>query len=695
MMKPYTSLRTPALGRVARQALTLVLLLMALGASAQDVFRLTGLVTDKDTKEPLLGVSITDPETRRALAITDIDGRFAINVHSGATLRFSMVGVKSQDVKVKSNHKYIEVKLQPNDVALEELVVTAKHITDKIQPEPTDIEVRGNYFHVKTRVRVPREMFSHNNRLVVQPVIYNVTRHEEQLMRPMVYDARTYNRTQDRLYDYRMDDPQGDPLAQYVVVKTKEKREKGRTNDIIGYADSAYVEHVKDDYTCNVYMAIENYNRIVYRDTTIIAKGTINPLRWLDYSFAASQLNDSAYWPKPEVQLRDSKGEVNLRFPMNKAAFAPNDPNNIAEIGKMREQIEQISADKDATLQSLTIDGTSSPDGRYNSNLQLAKKRMDYAVNYLRGLVPERARRGMKFASNAAVAPWGKVADLLRADSLYDEARQVENITKRWGNIDDQSRGMRKLPFYRSLLMDKYLPRLRHVGYVMNYSVFRQLTLDEIRQLYAADYKQLTKYEYFRLYRAEADSVRRETMLRQALEIYPSFMVAANDLSALLINRQAADADLLRPFAGKKAPAVVNTNQMTALLNAGLYTAADSLSAFVPDNETTHMLLAVNAVLNGRFDGYYETVAKTGQRNELVMLLAMKRNDEALKLSKQLPDDQALTHYLRAICLNRLEEVSDAYDELRKALDMDPSLKQVAHADGDVNDLLLDSKDNH
>ena len=285
------------------------------------------------------------------------------------------------------------------------------------------------------------------------------------------------------------------------------------------------------------------------------------------------------------------RDELEKIVPM-KAAFDPNDPNNIAEIGKMREQIEQISADKDATLQSLTINGTSSPDGRYNSNLQLAKKRMDYAVNYLRGLVPERARRGMKFASNAAVAPWGKVADLLRADSLYDEARQVENITKRWGNIDDQSRGMRKLPFYRSLLMDKYLPRLRHVGYVMNYSVFRQLTLDEIRQLYAADYKQLTKYEYFRLYRAEADSVRRETMLRQALEIYPSFMVAANDLSALLINRQAADADLLRPFAGKNAPAVVNTNQMTALLNAGLYTAADSLSAFVPDNETTHMLLA-------------------------------------------------------------------------------------------------------
>ena len=39
--------------------------------------------------------------------------------------------------------------------------------------------------------------------------------------------------------------------------------------------------------------------------------------------------------------------------------------------------------------------------------------------------------------------------------------------------------------------------------------------------------------------------------------------------------------------------------------------------------------------------------------------------------------------------------MSDAYDELTKAIQMDPSLKQVAHTDGDVNDLLLDSNDNN
>lgn len=678
-----------------RQVLALSLLLACMGVSAQDVFRLTGLVTDKDTEEPLLGVTISDPSTRRALATTDLDGRFALNVHAGMTLRFSMVGLKNQDVKVKADKKHIEVKMQQDYISLGEVVVTTKRVTDKIMPEPTDIEVKGNYFHVKTRVRVPKEMFSHDTRLVVQPVIRNVTRGEEQLMRPMVYDARVYHTTQDRLYDYRMHSDQGDPLAQYVVVKSKATHEKGRKNDIIGYADSVYVEHVKDDYTCNVYMAIENYNRILYRDTTIIAKGTVNPLRWLDYSFAAGQLSDSAYFPKPEMQLRDSKGEVNLRFPMDKAKFDANDANNIAEIGKMREQIDFISADKDATLRSLAIEGTSSPDGRYESNLSLAQKRMDYALDYLRGLVPDRARRGMKFSSSATVAPWSKVADLLRADSLENEASQVEAIVKRWRNPDEQSRHMRKLPFYRSLLIDKYLPRLRRVGYVMNYSVFRQLTLDEIRQLYAADYRQLSKYEFFRLYRAEDDAAKREQLLRQALEVYPSFMVAANDLSALLTNRHAVDADLLRPFAGKNAPQQVNANQMTALLNAGLYTAADSLSEFVADNETTHLLLAVNGVLNGRFDGNFDAVAQTGLRNEVVLLLAMKRNEEALKLSSKLPEGEAMTHYLRAVCLNRNEQASDAYEELRKAFAKDPSLKEAARVDGDVNDLLLDSKDNN
>ncbi len=667
----------------------LLLCLTACLATAQDVIRVTGTVVSKTKNLPLFGANIVDAPSGRLMATTDEDGRFAINVRSNTTLRVSMVGAKVATVKVKGQ-TFLKIELEEEDVFLGEAVATVKRITDKVQPEPTDIEVRGNYFCVKTRVRVPREMFSHNTRLVVQPVINNVTRKELKLMRPMVYDAQEYNRTQDRLYNFDMDASDGDPLAKYVTVKSDSTRESGRTNDIIGYTDSIYVDNVKDEYTCDIYMAIEDYRHILYRDTTIIARGTVNPMRWLDYSFNANEITDSAYFPKPEVQLRDSKGQIDLSFPIGKAQFDTADPHNLAETEKLRKQLEQIASEKDATLNSLAIDGTSSPDGRYSSNLTLAQKRMDFAIGYLRSKLPEDMRSHMKFTSNAKVAPWADVISLMRADSLNDEAKQVENIAMRYDNIDMQSRAMRKLPFYARLLEGKYLPQLRRVGYVMNYSIFRQLTIAEIDELYQKDYRQLSRFEFFQLYRNEKNAERRETILRQALEMYPSFMVAANDLQTILINRQESDAELLAPFAGQKAPVAVNANHMIALLNAGQYTRADSIAQFLPDMESTHLLLAVSNALNGHYEDSYQTIAQTGKRNEVVMLLAMKRNKEALEASKALPDDEAMTHYLRAVCLNRAEKPVEAYDELEKAFKMDPSLERMAHIDGDVNDLLLD-----
>lgn len=674
--------------------LVAIFLLTVSDVSAQEVMRVLGTVVVKSDGSPCIGVYVSDASTRRVLAMTDVDGTFAVNVRSNARLRFSMVGMKTKEVDVKGKSR-LRVVLEEESVSLKEVTISQKRITDKILPEPTDIEVRGNYFHVKTRVRVPREMFSHNTRLVVQPVLNNATRKQVTLMKPMVYDAREYNETQDRLYNFDLNDSlAGDPLARYITVKSEQTREKGRPNDIIGYNDSIYVEHVKDDFSCDVYMAIENYNRILYRDTTIIARGTVNPLRFLDYSFAAHELTDSAYFPKKEVQLRDSQGKVNLRFPVGKAVFDSSDPQNASEIDKLRQQIETISQSKGASLSSLELRGQSSPEGRYSRNMSLAKMRMDYALGFLKRTLPADMTQGMTFTSDATVAPWSRVAEILRKDTLASEADRVEAILAAHpGNIEAQGRAIQRLPFYHKIIATRCLPQLRRVDYTLHYNVYRTLTIDEIAQLYAQDYSQLSKYEFFKLYRAEADTAKRVAMMRQALEVYPSFMAAANDLSVQLINHRQYDASLLRPFAGAGAPQEVNVNQLIALLNEGLYASADSVAHFVNDNESTHTMLAVNAVLNGRYDSEnYATIAKTGKRNEVVMLLAMKLDDAALRMSRQLPDNEAVSHYLRAICLNRTNDPTEAYEELKRAFAMDASLKEIAKTDGDVTDLLSTDK---
>lgn len=64
-----------------------------------------------------------------------------------------------------------------------------------------------------------------------------------------------------------------------------------------------------------------------------------------------------------------------------------------------------------------------------------------------------------------------------------------------------------------------------------------------------------------------------------------------------------------------------------------------------------------------------------------------------------MPDSLALTHYLRAVCINRLgiAKIDDAIDKAKKelaiAIEMDPELKAIAEGDADVNKLLFDEKD--
>lgn len=679
-----------SLSNIRRLLTVLLLFVTSLGALAQsEIIRVTGKVVDSKKGEPLGFVNVTDMETKRLVAQTNVDGRFSVNVHANTTLRFSMIGAEVMSVKLRGRDSLM-VQMIMTDVALGTVETVAKRVVNRVIVEPTPMEIVGNTVYFKNVVGVPSKMFGHNRRLVAQRVFKNKTRKQTVIMRPLVYDAVEYNQTQDRLYSFDMKGKNGDPLAPFVLIKNDTLRDKKVDHrDSFMYMDSLYVKNPDDDFQAVTLLAIEDYNRIVFRDTLVTSKGKINPMRWLDYSFGASEITDEALYPKAIPQLRDSRGNIDLRFPIGKAAFDPEEAHNAAEISKLKAQIQDIAATRDATVQALSINGTSSPDGRYASNLALARRRMEYAISYFRSQMPEKLRSGMKFSSNASVAPWSEVAKLLRADSLEEEADKVEAVMKLYKG-DAVSQKMKRLPFYSKLLLNKYLPMLRSVGYTMSYSIYRNLTLDEIKDLYKKDYRKLSDYEFFKLYRSEENDAQREKYLRQALEVSPSFMIAANDLAALLIKHNKPDADVLRKFAGEKAPEVVNRNQMVALLANHEYQAADSLAAYVPATAENRLLLAVSGAFMGDYEANYDAIAPTGLRNEVVLLLAMKKNDVALEKSKMLTDDDAVTHYIKAICLHRSNDTNiaaEANRELKKALELDPELIEIAEGDADLNEL--------
>ena len=101
----------------AQSMLFVVFLLSSTLAFAQN--KVTGTVTDK-TGEPLIGVNVLEAGTTNG-CITDVDGKYSLNVEKGKTLVFSFIGYTKQEVKVTQN--VVDVTMSEDTELLDEVVV--------------------------------------------------------------------------------------------------------------------------------------------------------------------------------------------------------------------------------------------------------------------------------------------------------------------------------------------------------------------------------------------------------------------------------------------------------------------------------------------------------------------------------------------------------------------------------------------
>ena len=654
----------------------LIFLLSGVDIIAQNL-RVAGVVRGNN-EERLAGVTIINKETKKVVGLTDEDGKYSVIVPVNGILNFTCLGYDGQDIKVKGR-QIIDVVLVSTAVKIQEVSVVAK-IKNKVIFEPSEIEVVGNYFHLRTRFKVPAEMFSSNTRLIVQPTLYNITRKKGVLLKPVVTDGREYTLTQERMYEF---DLKNDPLEPYI-----RKSEMTKNGELVAYHDSAYIENLKEDFRADIRLSLENYNRILFTDSFQIARGLVNPLRFFEYKLKAKDITDERYFPKPELQLRNDRGEVELSFLPGKADINDRDPKNASELAKLRERLFSIETNPDAKLQTFSILGVSSPEGPHDKNLVLAKKRMDLAVNRILSHLNKETLDFLKIQTGSKVETWQTAIEMMRRDSLFGQAQDLQNIVNKYPDSPDkQWRAIIRLPYYRSVIVPHYLPLMRRVEYNFDYSIYRFLTDAEIKELYLKDYKQLSRHEFWRMFEIAESDEEKETIYKQALEVYPKFMLAANNLSALYINQGRPDDSILESFISKDAPEEVLTNQAVALLSNWKYEKADSVVSLIPDGVSSEYLKSVTRALNGNYEEALATFGQEGGINEVVLLLALKRNDEAWEKAQNLPET-ARSEYVKAIAANRLDKVMDAINHIEKAFELDPSLRDVAKVDADVMDLL-------
>lgn len=110
-----------------RLSLFFVCLLMSIGAAFAQI-DVSGTVISADDNEPIIGASVLiSGGAATKGTVTDIDGKFKLNVPNGTKLVFSYVGMKSQTLAATANMKVV---LRP-EAQLQEVVVTGLQKTDR------------------------------------------------------------------------------------------------------------------------------------------------------------------------------------------------------------------------------------------------------------------------------------------------------------------------------------------------------------------------------------------------------------------------------------------------------------------------------------------------------------------------------------------------------------------------------------
>ena len=127
--------------KIIQQILPSLALILFLSASTFAQTKIGGKVTDADSKEPLIGVSIG---VKGAVTgtISDSKGNFSLSTNKpGAlTIVVSMVGYERQEIPVKGNKTDFQIALKEQATLAQDVVVSASRVEESVMQSPVSVE---------------------------------------------------------------------------------------------------------------------------------------------------------------------------------------------------------------------------------------------------------------------------------------------------------------------------------------------------------------------------------------------------------------------------------------------------------------------------------------------------------------------------------------------------------------------------
>lgn len=385
--------------------------------------------------------------------------------------------------------------------------------------------------------------------------------------------------------------------------------------------------------------------------------------------------------PDTFQRVNEKKQEANIKFLINQANIRKSELKNNS-VKDFVEMLKKINADREGfNVQNVEIQAYASPEGGVKLNDKLAGNRKNESEKYVKNTL-KRTKVNADIDAHYTAQDWDGFQKLVAASDLQDKEvilrvlSMYEDPQEREQQIRNMSAGFRELA-------DGILPELRRSRLIINYETIGRSD-EQIKAQYSEDASKLSADEL--LYSATLDEpvAKQEEIYKKTAETYPNDYRAYNNLAALALAK--GDTAKAREYAQKAASLGANTPEAQA--NLGLLSLIDGnvqdaerAIAKSSGSESVNQAIGTLAIAKGDYAQAEKAFAKVNSNTAALAQLLNKNYDAAAKTLDRVENPNAMTDYLHAVVAARRSNKFAASSYLKEALQKDPSLKQYAEND--------------
>lgn len=386
--------------------------------------------------------------------------------------------------------------------------------------------------------------------------------------------------------------------------------------------------------------------------------------------------------PDSFQRVKAQKQEANIKFLINQANLRKSElkNNSVTEFVKM---LKKINADREGlNLKNVEVAAYASPDGGYEFNDKLSKKRENTTSDYVSKQLKAAKLADADVDAHYTAQDWDGFKQLVQASNLQDKdvilrvLEMYKDPEEREQQIKNMSQGFRELA-------TGILPELRRSRLIINYETVGRSD-QQIKDQYASDPSKLSNEELLYAASLENDPQKKADIYKKAAELNGNDYRAYNNLAALAFNN--GDYDAAKKYIAEaqqkgKAPESYANQALLALKDGNTSDAESYVSKAADANGLNDVLGNLN-IAKGNFAQAEKNFGETASNSAALAQLLNKDYASALNTLNSVKNADGMTEYLKAIVNNRQGNTSAAKTALQKALQLDSSLQ--AYADKDI-----------